>query len=75
METALAILMVLGIYIGIPAVVGLAVVGVLMLSGRRTRRAERAGLVAGAEAAATEYTGARGAATAKGKTRVPVTKA
>ena len=75
METALAILMVLGIYIGIPALVGLVVVGVLMLSGRRTRRAKRAGLVAGAEAAATEYTGAQEVATAKDKTKVPVTKA
>lgn len=42
METALAILMVLGIFAGIPAVIGFAIAGVYILSDRRIRRAERA---------------------------------
>ena len=42
METALAILMVLGIFVGIPALVGFAIAGVYILSDRRVRRAERA---------------------------------
>lgn len=42
METTLAILMVLGIFIGIPAVVGFAVAGVYILGDRRALRAERA---------------------------------
>ena len=42
METTLAILMVLGIYIGVPVVVGLAIVGVLSVwGGARVRRAGR----------------------------------
>ncbi len=42
METTLAILMVLGIFIGIPAVIGFTVAGVYIMSDRRARRAERA---------------------------------
>jgi len=42
METALAILMVLGIYIGIPVAIGFAIGGVYIMSSRRARRAERA---------------------------------
>jgi len=42
METTLAILMVLGIFLGIPAVIGAAIAGVFYLSGRRALRAERA---------------------------------
>ena len=52
METTLAILMVLGIFIGIPAVIGFAVAGVYILSDRRVRRAERAKVLG--EAAAKE---------------------
>ena len=46
METTLAILMVLGIFIGIPAVIGFAIAGVYILSDRRVRRAERTKAVA-----------------------------
>ena len=42
METTLAILMVLGIFIGIPAVIGFTIAGVYILSSRRAVRAERA---------------------------------
>lgn len=52
METTLAILMVLGIFIGIPAVIGFAVAGVYILSDRRARRAERVKVLG--EAAAKE---------------------
>ena len=41
METTLAVLMVLGIFVGIPAVIGLAIAGVYALGGRRVVRAER----------------------------------
>ena len=41
METTLAILMVLGIFVGIPVVIGLAIAGVYALGGRRVVRAER----------------------------------
>ncbi len=37
METTLAILMVLGIYIGIPAVIGFAIVGGVVLATRLRR--------------------------------------
>ena len=50
MEMTLAILIVLGIFVGIPAVVGFAIAGVYMMSDRRARRAERAKAVAKAEA-------------------------
>ncbi len=42
METTLAILMVLGIFVGIPALIGFTIAGVYILSNRRVRRAERA---------------------------------
>jgi len=42
METTLAILMVLGIFVGIPALIGFAIAGTYMLSDRRVRRAQRA---------------------------------
>jgi integral membrane sensor domain MASE1 len=42
METVLAILMVLGIFIAIPALIGIAIAGMYMMSSRRGRRAERA---------------------------------
>ena len=41
METALAILMVLGIFVGVPALIGLIIVGVVIWSDRLSRRAER----------------------------------
>jgi hypothetical protein len=50
MELTLAILIVLGIFIGIPAVVGFAIAGVYLLSDRRARRSERAETVAKTEA-------------------------
>ena len=71
METALAILMVLGIYIGVPAAIGLGIVGVLTLTGRRARRAQRAKLLAEAEALAGEPTTVQEEAT----TKVPVARA
>ncbi|GEM_PF-1646964 len=52
METTLAILMVLGIFIGIPAIIGFTIVGMYLLSDRRARRAERAQSVMEAIAAA-----------------------
>jgi hypothetical protein len=42
MGTTLAILMVLGIFVGIPAVIGFTIAGVYILSTRRAVRAERA---------------------------------
>ncbi len=42
METTLAILMVFGIFVGIPVVVGLAIAGTYILGDRRVRRAEHA---------------------------------
>ena len=47
METTLAILMVLGIFVGIPAVIGLAIVGFYALGERRTVRAKRQAKVLG----------------------------
>ena len=41
METTLAILMVLGIFVGIPAVVGFTIAGIYALGRRRALRAER----------------------------------
>jgi len=54
METTLAILMVLGIFVGIPAVIGFAIAGIYMLGDRRVRRAKRAKALAEAEAVAKE---------------------
>jgi len=53
MEITLAILIVLGIFIGIPAVLGFAIAGVYILSDRRARRAEHAKALAQAEAGET----------------------
>jgi flagellar biosynthesis component FlhA len=52
METTLAVLMVLGIFVGIPAIIGFAIAGVYIMGNRRARRAERAQSVAEAIAAA-----------------------
>ncbi len=41
METVLAILMVLGIFVGIPAVIGFGIACVYLLSDRQARRAQR----------------------------------
>jgi len=40
MELALAMLMVLGIFVGIPALIGFAIVGTYILRDRRARRTE-----------------------------------
>lgn len=50
METVLAILMVLGIFVGIPAVIGFSIAGIYILSTRRAVSTERAKAV-GTEAA------------------------
>ena len=50
METTLAILMALGIYLGIPLVIGFAIGGIFVMSARRAKRAERARAAAAAEA-------------------------
>ena len=42
METFLAVLMVLGIYVGAPLVIGVAIAAVIILSSRRATRAKRA---------------------------------
>ncbi len=42
MEMTLAILMVLGIFVGIPALIGFAIAGTYILADRRVRTAERA---------------------------------
>ena len=52
METTLAVLMVLGIFVGIPAIIGFAIAGMYIMSNRRARRAERTQSVAEAIAAA-----------------------
>jgi len=49
METTLAILMVLGIYLGIPAVIGFAIVGVYLFIDQRVRRTKRARAMAEAQ--------------------------
>ena len=41
METTLAILMVLGIFVGIPAVIGFAIAGAYVLRAHRVREAQR----------------------------------
>jgi len=66
METVLAILMVLGIFVGIPAVIGFAIASVYILSDRRALRAKRT--TAMAETAAE----ALGEAVAEGPTPEPV---
>ena len=42
MGTTLAILMVLGIFVGIPAVIGFAIAGVHIMRGKQTHRAKHA---------------------------------
>ena len=49
METTLAILMALGIYLGIPLVIAFAIGGIFILGDRRVKRAERAKAAAEAE--------------------------
>jgi len=44
-ETVVAMLMVLGIFVGIPAVIGFAIAGVYVAAARRTDRAQRARLL------------------------------
>ncbi len=58
MEMTMAILMVLGIFVGIPAIIGFAIAGMYIKSDRRARRAERAKAMeeAVAEAEVEEYT-------------------
>jgi flagellar biosynthesis component FlhA len=56
METTLAILMVLGIFVGIPAAIGLAIAGAYVLHDSRVHRAERARAVEAAEAMVKETT-------------------
>ena len=46
MGTTLAILMVLGIFVGIPAVIGFTIAGVYILRGQQARRVERAKAIA-----------------------------
>ena len=42
METTLAILMTLGIFLGVPMLIGFTIGGIFILSDRRAMRAERA---------------------------------
>ncbi len=71
METALAILMVLGIFVGIPVLIGLGIVGVVIWSDRLPRRAERAkAMEAAAEALREEPAEANGEAVAKEEVKV-----
>jgi hypothetical protein len=50
METVLAILMALGIYVGIPVIIGLSVCGVYIMVGHRAHREAKAEVVKEAEA-------------------------
>jgi flagellar biosynthesis component FlhA len=52
MDTTLAVLMVLGIFVGIPAIIGFAIAGVYIMSDRKVRRAQRAEAVMEAVTAA-----------------------
>ena len=56
MELALAILMVLGIFIGIPALIGFTIVGIHAWHNRQVRRVERAKALEKAEGIAKEPT-------------------
>jgi flagellar biosynthesis component FlhA len=70
METVLAILMVLGIFVGIPALIGFAIAGTYVLIDRRVRRVEPAkALKAAAEAVHEQPAEAQGKAVAKEATR------
>jgi flagellar biosynthesis component FlhA len=42
METTLAVLMVLGIFVGVPAVVGLTIAGLYMAKDNKVRKAQHA---------------------------------
>lgn len=52
MELTLAILMVLGIFVGVPAVIGFAIAGIYFMGDRRVRRMKRAKAIEEAEAVA-----------------------
>ncbi len=70
METTLAILMVLGIFVGVPALVGLIIVGVVIWSDRLPRRAERAkAMEAAVEGLGDELAETHGEAVAKEPTK------
>lgn len=75
METALAILLALGIYIGIPAAIGFTIIGMVMISGRRAQRVERAKLVAEAEALAGQCNEVHDEAADEEETKVHITTA
>jgi hypothetical protein len=49
MEMALAILMVLGIFVGIPVIIGLAITGVYFLNDRKVRKVGNTGAAKEAE--------------------------
>ena len=73
MELALAIMMVLGIFIAIPAVIGFAIGGTYIMSDRRARRAERAEAIeAVAEALHEQPAEVHGEAVVKEPTRKPI---
>ena len=71
METALAILMVLGIFVGIPALIGFAIAGVYIQSDRRVHRAERAEALEKAVAEAEQAAEVQGEAVAKEPVKKP----
>ena len=65
MELALAAMMVLGIFVGIPAVIGFAIAGAYIWKDRQIRRAERADALKEVEALHTEAAGERNQAVAR----------
>jgi len=72
METALAILMVLGIFVGVPALIGLIVVGVVIWSDRLPRRVKRAkAKEAAAEGLGDELAETRGERAQSQLTKIP----
>lgn len=73
METTPVVLMVLGIFVGIPAVIAFTIVGMYRVSGRRTLRAERAAAFeeAVAEVTREERAEAHGGAVGKEPTKEP----
>lgn len=56
METAFAILMVLGIFVGVPALIGFAIAGAYILKDRQVRRVEHAKALEKAKAVVKEPT-------------------
>jgi len=56
METTLAILMVLGIFVGIPSLIGVSIAGMYILKDSRVRRAEHARAMEEAKEAVKEPT-------------------